>query len=882
MKTSRLLFIAFAILTGLRLQAQNNALKFGNSNPQDYVQIGYNAGLNLGTAPFTIEAQVRLSPTVSNAQTIISNRTFTMAADGYWIYINANGKLAFTLGGFSITGIGNDLRDSVCHQVALSRNSSNVVTVYVDGVFQSGYSVSNNLTSTMGHPIWLGKDDFDPSVSHFEGAMDEVRIWNTARTAAQVDSFKNIPVSTSATGLLAYYQFNQGTAGANNTSIFAVPNSTSSNYSGTLVNFTLNGNASNFVSGCGTGCTAFAGNDTSLCTGKTLLLNPTPAGGTYTDNGNAFSGYTYTAVSTGLHTLVYSTPGGCKDTMQLIVRANPNLGPDKSICKNDSISFPPPNAANQVSYTDNGNSFLSVFYGNTPGSHVIIANAAGCRDTVVITVKDTCNVKICDYFKPDVMDSNCCRTGITRNLAGGPNVVAVRYQVTGGVIQGYTTNCPGSAPTSVALSGTASGLVTFSPSCGNLQLFNTSLQSTTSVGSMTVSFTVKYANGDSCKYTIAVNGCPRAPQTSCDKIKVVPCICTGSLLNYLNINITNNAIPGSPICNVIITKYTSGNVVDPTFFTNGVIAPGTFVPGPNSNLAIFPATVVNTGNSLGLQLFYPNNTPFTGYIRITVIHCNGDTCKYTWGPKIFLPSEAGYINYGLAKGVNPYARLYAYTLRITGPSQVPSGTNPYKVKYVSLSVADSGNVLIAACTGAEQFFETDKINRLRMSLSSHSRKNAFFELLEPLTLQPKDSSDILQVIFANKLPGSIAYNFYDEEGNMMKGGSITVDTTTATGVVKLGKSSSPASDPVLINGYPNPTTGMFTCKINLPQHDLISLLIMDIEGREVYRKDMGALNAGLSDLSLDLSHLQNGNYFISASCKSSGTTTNAMKIILVK
>ena len=53
----------------------------------------------------------------------------------------------------------------------------------------------------------------------FYGSMDEIRFWNTARTSAQLLANMNAEFCTIPLGLKAYFRFNEGVAGGNNTSI---------------------------------------------------------------------------------------------------------------------------------------------------------------------------------------------------------------------------------------------------------------------------------------------------------------------------------------------------------------------------------------------------------------------------------------------------------------------------------------------------------------------------------------------------------------------------------------------------------------------------------------------------------------------------------------
>lgn len=85
--------------------------------------------------------------------------------------------------------------------------------------------------------------------NYFKGLIDEVRIWNVARTAEQIRENMYNPLTGNESGLLAYYDFNQETASGSNTGQTTLIDRSLSGYDGTLENFTLSGAESNWVLG---------------------------------------------------------------------------------------------------------------------------------------------------------------------------------------------------------------------------------------------------------------------------------------------------------------------------------------------------------------------------------------------------------------------------------------------------------------------------------------------------------------------------------------------------------------------------------------------------------------------------------------------------------
>jgi hypothetical protein len=498
---------------------------------------------------------------------------------------------------------------------------------------------------------------------------------------------------------------------------------------------------------------------------------------------------------------------------------------------------------------------------------------------------DTVQTKTCDIFRLDPNDTNCCSAGISRISAGNSNVTKITYQVTGGVIQGYSASCAGT-PNSTSLSGTASGTINFNPTC-SLQLFNTSLQSTTATGTMTVKYTVKFQNGDSCVYTTEVKGCPRAPLIQCDNVKGEICICNpgSSGQNYLELIIGNQTIPSSSICGLIINYYNSSNVLDNGFFINSIIMSNYQVnplPGP-INVAGMLGTAAGAMNPFVIQANYTSNKVLDGRVEVITIHCNGDTCKTNWKPQKVGLGDVVYVDWKPKYVKSPFSKVNAYSFKIAGPSASKTEPNPFKLKYLTINIPDSsGGPEIIGLTGAELYSVKGREQMLTIERASHARYTALFKLKSALNMGPADTSGIFQVFFANGIPKNAFFNFYNEEGSMLSSSTLALDTSLGTSVTQLGKNGFGSNQMMLFSGYPNPTSDQFNLSISMVEAEEVKLTIMDINGRLIEEKNMGKIKRGLSELNISVAHLSEGTYFIQANTTGNYQSSNSIKVVVIK
>lgn len=97
------------------------------------------------------------------------------------------------------------------YHIAAVFNPGGNVTIYVNGN-SIGTSSSTVNTGTTGTPFKIGIG-WSWNSDGFVGAVDEVRVWNVVRSAAEIKTGMGSTVLPSSTGLLAYYKFDTAANG---------------------------------------------------------------------------------------------------------------------------------------------------------------------------------------------------------------------------------------------------------------------------------------------------------------------------------------------------------------------------------------------------------------------------------------------------------------------------------------------------------------------------------------------------------------------------------------------------------------------------------------------------------------------------------------------
>ena len=174
-------------------------------NGQTYFEAGTYKGI-LGSADRTIDAWIKT--TQANGEICSWG---TDRAGEKWVFrVNGNGELRVEVNGGNIIGT-KKVNDGKWHHVAcvLAGTQVSDVKLYLDGVQEAISSTANraiNTTSGINTRISRGVNN-----RYFLGEMDELRIWSTALTAAEINEMMTNKVTSGHSlysSLQAYFPFN--------------------------------------------------------------------------------------------------------------------------------------------------------------------------------------------------------------------------------------------------------------------------------------------------------------------------------------------------------------------------------------------------------------------------------------------------------------------------------------------------------------------------------------------------------------------------------------------------------------------------------------------------------------------------------------------------
>ncbi|MFZ1987607.1 MAG: LamG-like jellyroll fold domain-containing protein [Minisyncoccia bacterium] len=177
------------------------------------------------TGNITLEAWIKLDTLPSaGAETIIAGKWIVPGGRSYKLgyYNNSPFQLLFTTSGDcssqTVGSVAYTLATSTWYHIAVSKSGS-TATFYVNG--------SEVGTATVDATLCNSSSEFHVGLP-LDGLLDDVRLWNVARTGTEISNNKSTELVGNETGLAAYYKFNNAysdtTSNGNNLTASNTPN----------------------------------------------------------------------------------------------------------------------------------------------------------------------------------------------------------------------------------------------------------------------------------------------------------------------------------------------------------------------------------------------------------------------------------------------------------------------------------------------------------------------------------------------------------------------------------------------------------------------------------------------------------------------------------
>ncbi len=223
---NRLVVAACLLLCSLRLSADTGpryALEFiqdyGNSG--SWVNCGSGPSFNI-TAAITLEAWIRPGGRLDWDQIVGKQwawdgnpwHVYSLRIAGWRGDQISNRKPQFLLAvngaPCGVTATSPIQMDTWMHVAATYDGS--VMRIYVNGVEEGTPLVVSGPISVNDRPVVLGRN-IHQYYNGFSGRMDEVRVWNVARSGRQIKRYMNRRLAGNEEGLVGYWRFDEGTGG---------------------------------------------------------------------------------------------------------------------------------------------------------------------------------------------------------------------------------------------------------------------------------------------------------------------------------------------------------------------------------------------------------------------------------------------------------------------------------------------------------------------------------------------------------------------------------------------------------------------------------------------------------------------------------------------
>lgn len=266
MKNILLLLLLFGSTTAaLRAQTTcaNRCLNFDGKN--DYVQLPKSP--IQGNINFTIEGWFRSLDNDSIPTCRTGNFERIIGCGGSRFEIGeCGGQFSFYTNTSGVVNSGVLTNDGKWHYFAATKDGA-AFRFFLDGNLVMRYELPTGTAFSLDNTFRIGRwPGGGGLLESWPGDIDELRVWDSALPEAALWANRDCRLTGKETGLIAYYNFDQGNPAGSNTNTKTLTDLSSSNNSGTLYGFALTGAASNWVCS-GTPQVVFCGDPNKVTAG---------------------------------------------------------------------------------------------------------------------------------------------------------------------------------------------------------------------------------------------------------------------------------------------------------------------------------------------------------------------------------------------------------------------------------------------------------------------------------------------------------------------------------------------------------------------------------------------------------------------------------------
>ena len=185
-----LLLILFFI-SSISVKAQNAGLHFDGVDNYVMSDVSPIAGNTAKTVEAWIKTTVNSDPNNGGAQKVIVDMGTQATGTRFTLNLLYSNAIRLEVQGNGINGT-TAVNDGLWHHVAAVYDplATTKVSLYLDGALEASGNLTTTVNTSATGNIQIGRRC--DAINYFNGTIDEVRVWNVARTAAQIANNRNV------------------------------------------------------------------------------------------------------------------------------------------------------------------------------------------------------------------------------------------------------------------------------------------------------------------------------------------------------------------------------------------------------------------------------------------------------------------------------------------------------------------------------------------------------------------------------------------------------------------------------------------------------------------------------------------------------------------